>query len=208
MRGSTVSVQLLDRVNRFLTRRLSPPRHGHSIRTAQFAQSLALRFGGDQEKAYLAGLAHDLARDEPSEGIRHILETSRGFPFSAWTPSDVSAARHHGPAAAVLLQSCFGVGDEAVLEAVAVHTIGKADMGVLAKILFVADYGEPGRTHVDEGFRRRLSEPSLDRLVVHVIEQTCAYLEERGSAPAESTIQLYRELNNEALVGEADAVHR
>lgn len=208
MRRSTVSVQLLNHLNRFLARRLSPSRHGHSIRTAQFAQALAHRLGADGEKAYLAGLAHDLARDEPTEHIRRILGSGAGVPGAESVRSDISAALHHGPAAAVLLRTRFGVVDEAVLEAVAAHTVGRPGMGALAKIIFVADYGEPGRTHVEPGLRRKLFEASLDQMVVEVIEHTWAYLDQRGSAPAVPTIRLYRELNNEALVSEADAVHR
>jgi nicotinate-nucleotide adenylyltransferase len=208
MYRSTVSALLLNQVNRFLARHVTRGRHSHSIRTAQVAQSLAFRFGADWGRAYLAGLAHDVARDEPAERIHDLLRLYPGYPESPVPATEASVALQHGPAAAALLRSRFGVCDDSVLEAVAAHTVGRPGMGVLAKIVFVADYTEPGRTHVDDRLHRRLVGASLDQMVVRIIEHTWAFLEQRGSAPAQSTVQLYRELNNEALVGEAHTVHR
>ena len=70
------------------------------------------------------------------------------------------------------------------------HTFGAPDMGNLAKILYVADKIEPGRPQVTEEYLDRLSNLSLDELVIFVLKENIEYLETRGKKISPATRKL------------------
>ena len=57
-----------------LKSRLTPQRLYHSICVAEQAKHLAEKFGGDSEKAYTAGLIHDIMRYEPVEKMLELID--------------------------------------------------------------------------------------------------------------------------------------
>lgn len=92
-----------------------------------------------------AGMLHDVLREaEPTSLVPLVPPSLRDLPDSLL----------HGPAAATRLRE-EGVRDEGLLEAVAYHTIGRAGLGPLARMLYVADFLEPGRTF-EPGWRAEL----------------------------------------------------
>ena len=104
---------------------------------------LAKKFGGtDVETARFAGLVHDICKEEP-EDVQYTLMMQSSMDvcmeerkaFKVW----------HGIAGAELLRTKFGVTDEDVLHAVRFHTVGRAGMSNLEKIVYLADTIEPNR---------------------------------------------------------------
>jgi nicotinate-nucleotide adenylyltransferase len=172
-----------------LRKSLSRERLEHSRRVAELARDLCLRYGLDGAKGTLAGLAHDLAREMDLRKVR-LLAARDGGGISA-----LEAERPvllHGRAASVLLRDALGVGDPEILDAVASHVTGRASMGLLAKIVFVADFLEPGRGFLDEKFRLSALELPLDSMMILVLEQIFKFLKKRAiAAPARD---LYEEL--------------
>ncbi len=51
----------------------------------------------------------------------------------------------HGLVGADIVQRELAIDDEEILQAIRVHTTGAAKMSLLDKIIYVADYIEPGR---------------------------------------------------------------
>lgn len=141
--------ELLPVARLLLREHLSPESAAHSERVAACARALADRFGVDPDGAELAGLLHDYARDEPREGLVAIAEgmgmtvlpVEREHPYLL----------HSRVGAAHVRRDLPGVG-EAVLSAIAVHTVGAVPMSDLDKVVYVADMIEPARTFtgVDE----------------------------------------------------------
>ena len=168
--------------------RLTPARFAHSRRVAELARRLAERYGYNGEKAFAAGLLHDLARDmDPSL----LLQTARSFGIVEHKEEVLAPVVLHGPVAAALAERDFGVRDPEVLEAIAVHTTGSPRMGGVAQAVFVADALEPGRTYpgVEEG--RRWAERDLRRAVVCVAGETLRYLEQNGMPVDPRTRETY-----------------
>jgi predicted HD superfamily hydrolase involved in NAD metabolism len=155
------------RLEAILESGLSTERVGHTRRVAHTAVALARRFGVPAGQARLAALAHDWAREWPAHEIRGFLD---GHAVAMSDEERRHPVLAHGKVAAVLLASHFGLRDQAVEEAIVLHTIGAAGMGDLAKILFVADYIEPGRRFTTLGFRRRTRQMCLACQVRRVIE--------------------------------------
>ena len=103
--------------------RLSDKRYEHTINVKKMAVKLAKIYGEDEERAALAALLHDSAKEISKDEMREIL---RAYPQYAEggeeRPAPVVARRvrrHSGP------PPTWVVTDEAVLSAIACHTAGE-----------------------------------------------------------------------------------
>lgn len=170
---------------------LNPRRFEHSQGCALFAAEICARTGIDPRKGLIAGWAHDLARGLP-ESMQERL--ARECPVAVPESVFGNPALLHGPAAASLLAREYGVRDRDILEAAALHTVGRTDMGPLAKIVWAADKLEPGRRHVDEAVRRRCLGLDPDALLLEALEATLAWLSAKGREVAPETMDLYNTL--------------
>lgn len=181
---------------------LSPRRAAHSRGVADLAEQLCGLHGLDPRAGRVAGLAHDLCKELP-QGEQQLL-------FDAWLEEDALAPlwvdAHgsgyfseqvlHGPAAAIVLRREYGVMDEAVLESVAWHTVGRAGMSTLAVLVYCADKMEPGRKHVDASFRERCLSLEPADMFLAIVEDSIGYLARKGWAIAPATMSLYNSLRN------------
>lgn len=82
----------------------------------------------------------------------------------------------------------FGEPDE-VYEAIFWHTTGKADMALLDKILYMADYIEPNRDFEGVERLRKLAYTDLDQAMLLGVKSTIREMEERGVPVIHNTIQ-------------------
>ena len=143
-----------------LKTRLTPQRLYHSICVAEQAKHLAEIFGGDAEKAYTAGLIHDIMRYEPPEKMLELIENDGQFLTESEKNITVTL---HAIAGEVFLRKELGVTDKDILSAVRWHTTGKEDMSLLEKIIYVADLTSEDREYPDILEVRALAEESLDK---------------------------------------------
>lgn len=164
---------------------LPEKRARHSRGVADLAEQWAIRWGADPEKAYVAGLLHDIARRKTFEEMIALSEKD-GYPLNEALLADPLLL--HGPAAAYVIRTELGITDPEILEAVRHHTIAKPGMGVLAKIIFLADICEPNRVPWPEQAElKTLCETDLDRAMAAAIRHTIVYVEERGGTPYPDT---------------------
>jgi predicted HD superfamily hydrolase involved in NAD metabolism len=175
-----------------LQARLSPARRFHSLGAAGFAALLCVRHGLDPEKGHLAGLVHDLARELPAA---ELLGLAGGGGFLPWERA--APVLLHGRAAAVLLRDRYGLSDAEVLTAVADHVTGRPRMPRLSKVLFCADFLEPGRDFADDALRALALELSLEAATALVLEKVFAFLRRRGMWIAPPALDLYEELGGD-----------
>jgi nicotinate-nucleotide adenylyltransferase len=178
-------------LERRLSQELGRERRGHSRRVADLAAELCVAHGLDPEKGTLAGLAHDWARETPPDRLRELaLRDGRGeSKLEAQYPVLL-----HGRAAAVSLIEELGMADPEILEAVACHVTGCPGMGLLARIVFVADFLEPGRGFLPEEVRRGMLKLNLEDMMIAVLEEIFAYLHSSRRPIARPAVQLLEEL--------------
>ncbi|HEY9594510.1 MAG TPA: bis(5'-nucleosyl)-tetraphosphatase (symmetrical) YqeK [Spirochaetia bacterium] len=174
---------------------LSKPRLSHSREVARLASELCDRFHADEEKGYIAGMAHDLARELDLPEIV-LLAESDGLPVSDM--ERLSPILLHGRAAAAILMKHTGYSDAETLQAIRDHVTGRATMGPISKIVFAADFLEPTRDFVSPEFRRRTLGLALDEMVLAVLERKLHYVRAAGSAVAPDALALYEELTTHA----------
>ncbi len=158
--------------------RLSEKRYGHTLRVAATAEDLARTHGLDPDRARLAALLHDTAREigAPEEFLRLAKE----WELPVGEPERQSPKLLHGPVAAELARRELGVEDEEILEAIRVHTVGRPKMGTLALVLYVADKIEPGRDYPSVERLRKISRQDLPEAAAESLRRTIAHNEERG----------------------------
>ena len=143
-----------------LKTRLTPQRLYHSICVAEQAKHLAEKFGGDSEKAYTAGLVHDIMRYEPVDKMLELIENDG----QNLTESEKNVTvTLHAIAGEVYLRKELNVTDKDILSAVRWHTTGKEDMSLLEKIIYVADLTSEDREYPDILEVRAMAEESLEK---------------------------------------------
>ena len=176
---------------------LSLPRFLHSIRTAETAVELCRRYGLSLEEAYVSGIAHDMAREiGTAQGIQLAREDS----LPLLEEELLRPVLLHGRAAAVLLQTLWGEKRETVLNAVRWHTQGHPDMGAIGKVLYIADFIEPGRSHITEEFRANILRlESLDGMLKKILEAQFSYLREKQVEISAYALQLYKAIEASIL---------
>ena len=123
----------------FLKARLSKKRYTHSLNVAHEAQRLAELYGEDPEKAYFAGLMHDVCKELPAEEQEELVRASS---FAVSKEELVTKPVWHGIAGAYFLQVRMGVTDPDVLNAVRYHTVGRAGMTRLEEIVTRLEKGD------------------------------------------------------------------
>jgi nicotinate-nucleotide adenylyltransferase len=162
---------------------------------ARLACELCVRFRVDEDKGYIAGIAHDVAR-EKDEAELLSLAGSDGFPVS--DGERAAPVLLHGRASAFLLERLAQYTDPEVLQAMRDHVTGRGGMGPLSRILFVADFLEPTRDFVSPEFRRRTSGLSLDEMVLAVLERKMHYVRAASGVLAPDSLALQKELRENA----------
>jgi nicotinate-nucleotide adenylyltransferase len=174
---------------------LSRPRLAHSREVARLACELCVRFSLDEDKGYIAGIAHDLAREKDSAELLS-LAGSDGMPVT--DGEKAAPALLHGRAAAFLLERLTEYADPEVLQAMRDHVTGRGGMGPLSRVLFVADFLEPTRDFVSPEFRRRTTGLSLDEMVLAVLERKMYYVRAASGVLAPDSLALHGELRENA----------
>ena len=159
--------------------RLSHKRYKHTLNVKNKAVALAERYGADPEKAALAALLHDAAKELPRDAMLQIFRDNAIMAKNAASrPSPV----WHGIAAAILCATDWGVTDPAILSAIECHTTGKANMSLLDKILYMADATSAERDYPGVETLRREEMQDLDLALLHSLEQSIAFVREKGGA--------------------------
>ena len=150
-------------------------RYEHTLGVAYTATALAMRYEESLKSAELAGLLHDCAKcltDEKRIAIceKHnisINEVERRNPFLL-----------HAKVGSFLAMEEYHVYDADIINAILNHTTGRPGMSLLEKIIFIADYIEPGRKNAPNlGEIRKLAFVDLDQCLVIVLKNILEYLE-------------------------------
>ena len=143
-----------------LSKKLSSESLKHSERTAQTAVWLAKAHGANVDKAELAGLSHDAARDLTDE---ELLRRADKYGVRIGTIEAARPSLLHAAIGAIILAQDYGIQDQEIIEAVKNHTFGRTKMNKLDKIVYLADVIEPNRDYTGVDRLRELAQIDLDK---------------------------------------------
>lgn len=131
-----------DQVLTWLADNVPASRLQHILGVEEMSVELAKHYGLDVEKAAQAGLMHDLAKYFKPDLLLQMARTANieVDPICEATPHLL-----HADVSAIVARDKFGVEDDSVLDAIALHTLGRPGMSDLSCVVFIADTLEPGR---------------------------------------------------------------
>ena len=174
----------------FLKARLSKKRYTHSLNVAHEAQRLAELYGEDPEKAYFAGLMHDVCKELPAEEQEELVRASS---FAVSKEELVTKPVWHGIAGAYCLQVRMGVTDPDVLNAVRYHTVGRAGMTRLEEIVYLADLISEDRTYDGVEQMRQLCLTSINAAMLEGIRFSIETTLKKGGYLPPVTVEAYNQ---------------
>lgn len=167
--------------------RMSERRFLHVLGVEETAVALAAKYGASEEKASIAALTHDYAKERPDEEFELIIQRD-GYDPELLAYGN---AIWHGLVGASMVERELGIEDEEILQAIRLHTTGAAEMSLLDKIIYVADYIEPGRDFPGVKEARELALLDLDKAVAYETKHTLMHLIEKEQKIYPKTIETY-----------------
>lgn len=177
-----------------LKERLSEKRYYHSLCVADSAKMLANKYGADQEKAYFAGLVHDIMKDASE---KEQLQTISDFGIILDNVEKNAKKLWHAIAGYVYLQTVCGVTDVEILDAVRYHTTARKNMTKLDKVLYLADFISADRTYDGIDDMRSSAEIDLDFAIKNGLIFTITDLVNNNKAVHKDTFEAFNQLVNE-----------
>lgn len=166
----------IKKIRKAMEKSLDPKRFEHTLGVAYTAAVLAMRYDCDVLKAETAGMLHDCAKCMSNEKRLNICkkhnisvnDIERRNPFLL-----------HAKVGSYIAMQKYNIHDRDIINAILNHTTGRPDMSLLEKIIYVADYIEPGRKQAPNLMQiRKLAFSDLDAALLKILENTLVYLGE------------------------------
>lgn len=164
----------LHKIKKHLNKILDEKRYEHTLGVAYTAAALAMRYNSDVKKAEIAGLLHDCAKCMENDKKVSICEKHN---IEITEAEKKNLFLLHAKVGAYLARKKFHIEDPDILNAIKYHTTGRPGMSLLEKIVYIADYIEPGRNHasnLDEV--RKLAFQDLDKAMVVILNDILLHL--------------------------------
>lgn len=169
---------------------LTDHRYTHTVGVTDTAIKLANRYGANSEQAELAGIFHDYAKFRNKEEMRTLVKEK--------LTNDINILEYgsellHAPCGAYYVKHEIGIKDEEILNAIRYHTTGREGMTLLEKVIFLADYIEPGRDFKGVDEVRELADIDLDKAIIQMLVNTISFLMKRQQRVFPTTIETYND---------------
>lgn len=169
---------------------LTEHRYQHTLGVMETAIQLAEKYGANPKQAEQAAIFHDYAKFRPKDEMKNIIVEQK-------MPADLlyfNSELWHAPVGAYLAEKEAGITDPEVLDAIRYHTSGRIGMKLLDKIIYLADYIEPGRHFPGVDEVRDLAAKDLDIALIQSIKNTIQFLMKKNQPIYPDTFQAYNNL--------------
>ncbi len=192
--------KLLSSYMESMKKSLKPSRYEHSLGVMKTAAKLAEIYGADVYKAKVAGILHDCAKYlKDDELVNLCMQNNISLSESEVAGHETINALVHSKAGMILARNIYNIQDKEILDSIFYHTVGRPGMSLLEKIIFTADFIEPGRTQpcnppLPE--LRKIAEEDIDYAVFLICRCTVEYLKTKGGAidtATMKTLEYYRQ---------------
>ena len=186
-----------DCIKKTLKESLSEERYNHTLGTADCALKLAKKYGLDEKKAYLAGLLHDCAKCKSNDELLKIIKQE----LKNIDEGELQNYKTlHAPVGEYFARTMYNIDDSEILNAIRYHTIGRVNMSLFEKIIFLADKIEENTR--DEKYSKEIwqildnneGEKGLDMALFRCFSETIKSLVNRELKICKTTIDVYNEL--------------
>lgn len=176
----------VNEIKEYLKENLKENRYLHVLGVVETAINLAKLNNVSEEKAELAALGHDIAKNLSFEKMMNIIEKNS----IRLTEEELEAKElWHSIISPVLGKQVLGINDEEILSAMRWHTTGKENMSNLEKIIYIADMIEPGRNFPGVEELREATFEDLNQGVLMGLNHTINYLNKKNLPIDSNTIK-------------------
>ena len=163
----------IEEINLYLKANLIEKRYTHTLGVADIAKKLAKLNGISEEKAQIAGLVHDVAKNLSKDRMKEIMEENNTI-LSNMEKNNENL--WHSIIAPIEAKNKLGIEDEEILDSIRWHTTGKEDMSILTKIIYIADMIEPSRNFDGVENIRKVTFQDLDMGVYYGLTRSIEFL--------------------------------
>lgn len=183
-----------------LEKDLDQQRFEHSLGVEYTSAWLAFIHGCDVYDARIAGLLHDCAKCIPHEDQIKIMEKAGQPPLREELDNQ---SLLHSKCGAIIARDKYEIEDENILNAIRFHTVGRPNMSLLEKIVYIADFIEPTRKELEIMERvRKAAFIDIDQALLWIMESVTEYVRKKGFEPAPSSVAAYEYYKNQIKVNE------
>ena len=161
-------MEKFEEIFEFAKNTLSEKRFYHSVCVMERAIEYAKIYGADTEKAKIAGILHDIAKEIPKEDRVSYAENIGVIPDEI---EKESTGLLHSKVAAKIAETKFGL-DKEICDSIAYHTTGRENMTLLDKIIYIADYTGKDRKYEDTNYMYELAKKDIDAAIIYGLKKT------------------------------------
>lgn len=151
-------------------------RYAHTLGVIDESVKLATKYGANKDKARIAASLHDITKNMPFDQQREMIRRVFGDEIL----KDITEPIYHSYSAYVYAKEELKIDDEEILNAILCHTIGKPNMSLLDKIIFIADFIEPSRDYYEAELARSIAYKNIDDALVYIMEINITLNEKAG----------------------------
>ena len=177
-------------IQELLKERLSKKRFIHSLNVADESRNLAKKWGSDPEKAYFAGLVHDICKDCPQLEQNQMVKKSKMMVSKV--EYDVPSL-WHAIAGAWYVENFLEIKETDILNAIRYHTTSRAGMSRLEEIVYMADLISADRNYKDVDRMRKLAYTNLNKAMLEALKFSIADVVNKGSKLPMQTLEAYNQ---------------
>lgn len=176
-------------IQKKLEKRLKPERYKHTVGVMYTAASLSMCHGGEISKSMLAGLLHDCGK---FCSTKEQITLCREYGIILTDSELKMPALIHAKLGAYLAEHEYNIKETDILSAITYHTTGRPGMTLLEKIVYIADYIEPGRQEIPVLKQvRHAAFSNLGNAVALSAGSTISYLQNVGREIDSMTVRTY-----------------
>lgn len=168
--------------------RLSDYRFHHSMCVAKRAVELAKMHGLDENKAYVAGVLHDVMKEEPLDNQRKFIE-SLGHKMSEVELASPNV--FHQISGALYVENTLGIDDEDIINGIRYHTTGCANMSEFEMLIYLADFTSEERSYKDVDIMRQKTNDNFLDAMLYSLRFTISKLADDNKQIHPDTLHCY-----------------
>lgn len=176
----------IEEIKLYLKENLMEKRYIHILGVADTAKKLAKLNGISEEKAEIAALAHDVAKNLSKVKMKQIMQENN---ITISQVEENNPNLWHSIIAPIEAKDKLQIEDKEILEAIRWHTTGKEDMCALTKIIYISDMIEPNRNFEGIEDIRKITFEDLDKGVYYGLTRSIEFLLSKNLLIDENTIK-------------------
>lgn len=160
-------------IERQIIEDIGEKRYSHSLRVVETALKLGEIYNEDKENIKVAAKLHDCGKIRDKT---QLLKMSNDFDIILDEYMKQNLELIHGYLGAKIAEKRYKVKNKEILNAIKYHTTGREDMTLLEKIIYIADYIEPGRNFDGVEEIRQMAFKDIDKSIIMAMDKTIKFL--------------------------------